>query len=56
MSLQKKNASVKLLIHTKFALNIAKIASLFAMAIRQLVRRPKKPRLAGITSLLLEYG
>jgi hypothetical protein len=35
MSLQKKNASVKLLIQTKFALNIAKIASLFAMAIQQ---------------------
>ena len=36
MSLQKKNASVKLLILAKFALNIAKIRSLFAMAIQQL--------------------
>jgi hypothetical protein len=35
VSLQKKNAPVKLLIQTKFALNIAKIASLFAMAIQQ---------------------
>ena len=36
MSLQKKNASVKLLIQPKFVLNIAKIGSLFAMAIQQL--------------------
>jgi hypothetical protein len=43
VSLQKKNASVKLLIQTKFALNIARIASLFAMAIQLL--NQKKPGL-----------
>ena len=42
MILQRNNARVKLLIQTKFALNMAKMASLFAMTIQQLTRKPKK--------------
>jgi hypothetical protein len=53
--LQKKNARVKLVIQTKFALNMAKMASLFGVAIQQLTRKPKT-RLASIASPLLEYG
>ena len=41
MRLQKKNARVKLVIQTKFALNMAKMASLFGMAIQQLTRNQK---------------
>ena len=41
VSLQRKNARVKLLIQTKFALNMAKMASLFAMTMQQLTRKPK---------------
>jgi hypothetical protein len=33
-----------------------KMAPLFAMAIQQLIRKPKKPRLASNRSPLLEYG
>jgi hypothetical protein len=51
-----KNAPVKLLIQTKFAPGMAKMAPLFAMTIQRLTRQPKKPRLASITSPLLEYG
>jgi hypothetical protein len=53
--LQKKNARVKLVIQTKFALNMAKMASLFGMAIQQLTHKPKT-RLGSIASPLLEYG
>jgi hypothetical protein len=35
---------------------MAKMAPFFAMAIQQLTRKPKKPKLASITSPLLEYG
>jgi hypothetical protein len=56
LSLQKKNARVKLPIQTKFALDMAKMAPLFAMTIQRLTRQPKKTRLASITSPLLEYG
>jgi hypothetical protein len=56
LSLQKKNAPVKLLIQTNIALNMAKMASLFDMTIQQLTRKPKKRGLASITSPLLEYG
>lgn len=51
MSLQKKNAPVKLLIHTNFALNMDNMAYLFAMVIQQLTRKPKKPRLASIEAV-----
>jgi hypothetical protein len=55
LSLQKKNAPVKLLIQTNIALNMAKMASLFDMTIQQLTRKPKKTGLASVTSSLLEY-
>jgi hypothetical protein len=42
VSLQRKNARVKLLIQTKFGLNMAKMASLFAMTIQRLTLKPKK--------------